>query len=90
VQAEIKLLELNLTFTSLVSLLVLATPETSSSSAKRSKGKQTESKQRAGLEMKRKVVAMVDNVCEWVIAALKGEVRSNFHLNAISKALVWY
>ena len=40
--------------------------------------------------MKKKVVAMVDNVCEWVIAALKGEVRSNFHANAISIALVWY
>ena len=72
-EAEAQLLSLSLTFSSLVSLLILSSPSPSRRLARKT-GKTTKTKQRKMDEMESKIETLVQNVREWVVAALRGEV----------------
>lgn len=76
--AEAQLQTLNLTFASLVSLLVLSIPEVM---PQRRRGKETKSKGKSTGEMSARIETMVERVCEWVIEVLHGEVSINESLH---------
>ncbi|ORY74513.1 hypothetical protein BCR35DRAFT_306649 [Leucosporidium creatinivorum] len=79
-ESTTSLLSLNLTFASLVSLLVLSSPSPSSLALRKPKSlKQTKTKTRKLDEMEKKIEVTVLNVREWVVAALKGELTSTLH-----------